>query len=110
MQALGNDGLAEEMLQECFVRLSRSAVHYDARRASVGTYLFVIARSIALDIRKRPPSRDLLPVEEACTPPQFDNVEQILESLLMREAPDTLSVAHRQVLRATGSYPPRPSR
>ena len=84
-------------------------MHSDARRASTGTYLFVISRSTALDIRKRPSSRELLPVEEAYTPPQFDNVEQILESLLMREAPDTLSV-HRQVSLRAGSYPPRPSR
>lgn len=99
VQALGNDGLAEEMVQECFVRLWRSAGQYDAGRASVGTYLFVIARSVALDIRKRPSSRELLPVEEAYTPPQFDNVEQILDSLIMREALDALSMAHRQVLR-----------
>jgi len=99
VQTLGNDGLAEEMVQECFVRLWRSAGQYDAGRASVGTYLFVIARSAALDIRKRPSSRELLPVEEAYTPPQFDNVEQVLDSLIMREALDTLSMAHRQVVR-----------
>lgn len=99
VQALGNEGLAEEMVQECFVRLWRTAGRYDAARASVGTFLFVIARSTALDIRKRPSSRDLLPLEEVYTPPQFSNVEQVLDSLIMREALDTLSVTHRQVLR-----------
>ena len=99
MQALGNDGLAEEMVQECFVRLWRTAGRYDPGRASVGTYLFVIARTVALDIRKRPSSRELLPLEEVYTPPVFDKVEQVLDSLIMREALDTLSVAHRQVIR-----------
>jgi RNA polymerase sigma-70 factor, ECF subfamily len=99
VQVLGNNGLAEEMVQDCFVRLWRSAGQYDPRRASVGTFLFVIARSAALDLRKRPSSRELLPLEEVYTPPQFDNVEQVLDSLIMREALDTLSVAHRQVLR-----------
>src|ERR1035438_954684 len=99
MQALGNDGLAEEMVQECFVRLCRAAGRYDPGRANVGTYLFVIARSVALDIRKRPSSRDLLPLEEVYTPAQFDKVEQVLDILVMREALDTLSVAHRQVIR-----------
>jgi RNA polymerase sigma-70 factor, ECF subfamily len=99
VQALGNEGLAEEMVQECFVRLWRTAGRYDAARASVGTFLFVIARSTALDIRKRPSSRELLPLEEVYTPPQFSNVEQVLDSLIMREALDTLSVTHRQVLR-----------
>jgi len=99
MQALGNDGLAEEMVQECFVRLWRTAGRFDPARANVGTYLFVIARSVALDVRKRPSSRELLPLEEVYSPPQFDTVEQILDSLIMREALDTLSQAHRQVIR-----------
>ena len=99
VQALGNNGLAEEMVQETFVRLWRTAGRYDPKRASVGTYLFVIARSVALDLRKRPSSRELLPVEEAYTPPVFDNVDQILDTLIMRDALDTLSVAHRQVIR-----------
>ena len=99
VQMLGNDGLAEEMVQDCFVRLWRSAGQYDPKRASVGTFLFIIARSAALDLRKRPSSRELLPLEEVYTPPLFDNVEQVLDSLIMRESLDTLSVAHRQVLR-----------
>ncbi len=99
VQVLANDGLAEEMVQECFVRLWRTAGQFDPERANVGTYLFVVARSAALDIRKRPSSRPLLPVDEVYEPPQFDNVEQILDSLIMREALDTLSPAHRQVVR-----------
>jgi RNA polymerase sigma-70 factor (ECF subfamily) len=99
VQALGNTGLAEEMVQECFVRLWRAAGRYDPGRASVGTFLFVIARSTALDLRKRKSSRELVPLEDVYTPPHFDNVEQVLDGLVMREALDTLSVAHRQVLR-----------
>ena len=99
VQMLGNNALAEEMVQDCFVRLWRSAGRYDPERANVGTFLFVIARSAALDLRKRPSSRELLPLEEVYTPPQFDHVEQVLDSLIMREALDTLTVAHRQVLR-----------
>jgi hypothetical protein len=50
LQVLGNAGLAEEMVQESFVRLWLTAPGFDARRASVGTYLYVIARSVAADI------------------------------------------------------------
>jgi RNA polymerase sigma-70 factor, ECF subfamily len=99
MQVLGDAGLAEEMVQESFVRLWRSAGRFDARRGSVGAYLTVIARSVAADIRKRPSSRPLLAVEEVSLPPHWDNVDQILDSLIVREALDKLSAAHADVLR-----------
>lgn len=98
VQALGNAGLAEEMVQECFVRLWRTAGRFDADRGSVAAYLFVIARSVAADVRKRPSSRPLLPVEDADLPPKLDTVDQILESVMVREALDSLSPAHTQVL------------
>lgn len=99
VQALGDQGLAEEMVQESFVRLWRAAGRFDAERGSVEAYLFVIARSVAADLRKRPSSRPLLPVDEAQVPPQSDDVDQILDSLIVREALDTLSPAHAEVLR-----------
>ena len=98
IQALGNTGLAEEMVQESFVRLWRTAAGFDARRASVSTYLYVLARSTAADIRKRPSSRPLLPVEEADVPPQADSVDQILDGLIVHDALGTLSPAHLEVL------------
>ena len=99
MQVLGDQGLAEEMVQESFVRLWRSAGRFDPARGSVGAYLTVIARSAAADIRKRPSSRPLLAVEEVALPPVWDNVDQILDSLIVQEALDKLSFAHAQVLR-----------
>jgi RNA polymerase sigma-70 factor, ECF subfamily len=98
VQVLGNTGLAEEMVQECFVRLWRTAGRYDAARGSVGAYLFVIARSTAADIRKRPSSRPLLSVDEVHIPPLPDNVDQVLDSLIVREALETLSSSHAEVL------------
>ncbi len=99
VQALGNDGLAEEMVQETFVRLWRTAGRFDRSRGTVGAYLFVIARSTAADIRKRPSSRPLAPVEETQVPPQPDSVDQILDSMIVREALETLGSGHAQVLR-----------
>jgi RNA polymerase sigma-70 factor (ECF subfamily) len=99
VRVLGDNGLAEEMVQECFVRLWRTAGRFDAQKASVGTYLFVIARSTAADIRKRPSSRPLLPVEEAYLSPQPDDVNQILDSMIIREAFETLGPAHAEVIR-----------
>ena len=64
LQALGDPGLAEETVQECFVRLWRTAGQFDPRRGTVAAYLIVLARSAAADVRKRPSSRPLVPLEE----------------------------------------------
>ena len=99
VHALGNPGLAEEMVQECFVRLWRTAGRFDADRGSVAAYLFVIARSVASNVRRRPSSRPLVPVEDIQLPPQADSVDRILESIIVHEGLDALSPAHREVLR-----------
>ena len=98
VQALGDNGLAEEMVQEAFVRLWRTAGRFDAAKSSVGTYLYVIARSVAADIRKRPSSRPLLPVEDAEAAAQPDGVDKIVDGLVVREALESISPDHAQVL------------
>ena len=98
VQALGDNGLAEEMVQETFVRLWRTAGRFDAEKSSVGTYLYVIARSVAADVRKRPSSRPLLPVEDVEVPAQPDSVDQIVDSMVIREALESISADHARVL------------
>ena len=99
VQHLSDQGLAEEMVQETFVRLWRTAGRFDAEKSSVGTYLYVIARSVAADIRKRPSSRPLMSVDDVNVPPIPDSVDQILDSVIVREAFDTLGPAHAEVIR-----------
>jgi RNA polymerase sigma-70 factor, ECF subfamily len=99
VQQLGNGGLAEEMVQETFVRLWRTAGRFDADKASVGTYLYVIAHSVAADIRKRPSSRPLMPVDDVDVPPTPDTVDQILDGLVVRDALDALGRGHADVIR-----------
>jgi RNA polymerase sigma-70 factor, ECF subfamily len=98
VQKLGNEGLAEEMVQETFVRLWRTAGRFEADKAKVGTYLYVMARSVAADIRKRPSSRPLLPAEDVDAPVP-DSVDQILDSMIVREAFEALGPAHASVIR-----------
>ena len=98
LQVLGDAGLAEEMVQECFVRLWRTAGRFDPARGSVAVYMIVIGRSVAVDVRKRPSSRPLEQLEETQLPPQLDSVDEILSALIVREALDSLSQAHQQVL------------
>lgn len=101
VQHLGNEGLAEEMVQETFVRLWRTAARFDAGKGSVGTYLYVLARSAAADLHKRPSSRPLISDTDIQELPVPDNVDQILDSLIVREAVESLSAGHAEVIRLT---------
>ena len=60
---LHDQGLAEEMVQETFIKFCRQARNYDASRGPVRAWLFTMARSAAYDIARRPSSQPLLPVE-----------------------------------------------
>jgi RNA polymerase sigma-70 factor, ECF subfamily len=99
IRQLGNEGLAEEMVQETFVRLWRTAGRFDAAKASVGTYLYVLARSAAADIAKRPSSRPLLPADPLDEAAIADSVDQVLDSLIIREALESLGAGHAEVIR-----------
>ena len=63
LRLMGDAGMAEELVQETFLRLWRSARRYDAERGSVRTFLFAIARRVAVDLLRRtasarcPPAR-----------------------------------------------------
>jgi RNA polymerase sigma-70 factor, ECF subfamily len=98
LKLLGEQGLAEELVQETFVRLWRQAGRFDPARGSVGTFLFAIARRIAVDLWRRPSSRPFEPppAEDVASGP--DQLEGVLEGLAVRDALQSLSPAHRQVL------------
>jgi len=97
---LGDSSLAEELVQETFVRLWRRASQYDADRGSVATFVFTIARRIAVDLWRRPSSRPFQPEAEEGQEGDVpaDPVEAILVNLTVRDALDSLSDAHREVL------------
>ncbi len=65
---LGDAGLAEELVQECFVRLWRTAGRFDPDRASVRTYLFTIAGSVSIDLYRRRAAHPFEPLPERDLP------------------------------------------
>jgi RNA polymerase sigma-70 factor (ECF subfamily) len=95
-QLLGDRGLAEELVQETFLRVWRTAARYDPGRGSPATFVFTIARRLAIDLWRRPSSRPA--GAETPPPPSDDQVDGLLARLEVREALRSLSDAHRQVL------------
>ena len=94
-----DQGLAEEMVQETFIKFCRQAKNYDAGRAPVRAWLFTMARSAAYDIARRPSSRPFLPVEDFQLPPQYDSVDQALTVLSVDQALDKLPSIYADVMR-----------
>jgi RNA polymerase sigma-70 factor, ECF subfamily len=96
---LHDQGLAEEMVQETFIKFCQQAGKYDASRGPVRGWLFTMARSAAYDIARRPSSRPLLPVEDFQLPPQYDSVDQALTVLTVDQALDRLPSIYGDVMR-----------
>src|SRR4051794_23096458 len=102
VSALGDRGLAEELVQEVFTRVWRKAETYDPSRASFRTWLYGIARNAIIDQKRR------ASVRPALTTHQVDDDErgtigQSLENALLRwrlsAARERLTPEHRQVTR-----------
>jgi len=99
LRMLADRGLAEELVQETFVRVWRAAAGFDASKGTVRGWIFTIGRRVAIDLhRRRRPGRELhdgaLP-ELGAMDGQLD---ALLLELTLREAMDALSPAHRQAL------------
>lgn len=103
LRLLGDQGLAEELVQETFVRLWRSAGRFDPARGSLSTFVFTIARRTAVDLRRRVSSRPLAELSEnelaqMDARESGDEFEQLVLSLEVREALEALSDGQRHVL------------
>lgn len=96
---LGDQGLADEMVQETFAKFCQQAGRYDASRASVRAWLFTMAKSTAYDIARRPSSRPMHPVEDFQLPPQYDSVDDALTVLAVDEALGKLPSIYGDVMR-----------
>jgi RNA polymerase sigma-70 factor (ECF subfamily) len=94
---LGDQGLAEELVQETFLRVWRTADRFDVARGSASSFIFAIARRLAIDLWRRPSSRPFHPEVEPDAAPD-PAIDHLLLQLAVRDALDSLSEAHRQVL------------
>lgn len=107
---VADEGRAEDVSQEAFVRAWRSAGAYDARRGSVTTWLLTITRNLAIDSlrveRARP--ADSTPVIDltiaAPDPIPDDVVGQSDEVARVAEAVARLPEAQRRALVLAAMY------
>ncbi|MFD5611778.1 sigma-70 family RNA polymerase sigma factor [Kitasatospora sp. NPDC127060] len=101
-RALGDRQLAEDVVQEVFVRGWRSSGAFDPGKGSLRTWLFAIARNAVVDALRRRGGRESVPLEawgvEGDGPVPHDPVDQLLERIQLEEALGRLSPEHRQVV------------
>jgi RNA polymerase sigma-70 factor (ECF subfamily) len=100
LNALGDRGAAEEIVQEVFLRAWRHASRYDPERAAVRTWLYQITRHAIIDARRRAAVRPGLPLHE----PEDDaaggaTLEQAMLGWQVAAALERLTPEHRQMIR-----------
>ena len=100
-RALGDAGMAEEAVQETFLRAWRAADRYDPGLSSLRTWLFAIARNVVVDLARaqssRPRPAELGPEHEG-RPEAQDPIEGALRSWGIEEGLRRISGEHRQAI------------
>src|SRR3954471_19988957 len=102
LNALGERGAAEEVVQEVFTRAWRHAGSYDPGRGSVRTWLYQIARHAIIDARRRASVRPALAMHDAAepaTPEAAPSIEQAMLGWQVASALERLTPDHRQMIR-----------
>ena len=102
-RVLRDEGQAEDLVQETFVRLWQSAGRFDPSRGSAGAFAFTIAKRAAIDTLRRAAARPRLVAavpDEALGMSAADEsiVERVADEFLVREALENLSSKHREVI------------
>jgi len=105
VRSLGDSGLAEEAVQETFLRAWRAGERFDPELGSLRTWLFAILRNIVIDLGR---ARAVRPrVAEGGVEPAVEPVDEALLGWQIEEAMRRIGDQHRQVLVET-YYKERP--
>ncbi|HUY08128.1 MAG TPA: sigma-70 family RNA polymerase sigma factor [Candidatus Dormibacteraeota bacterium] len=107
-RSLGDESLAEEAVQETFVRALRARPGFDPKRGAMRAWLFSIERRIIVDLaraRRAHPSQELDPNSLAAA----DQIEAAMRAWNVEEALRRLGPDHRLVVLEI-YYRGRPSR
>jgi RNA polymerase sigma-70 factor (ECF subfamily) len=99
-RSLGDRGLAEEAVQETFVRAWQAADRFDDALGSLRTWLFAIVRNVVIDLSRARAVRPTLATESTATDlgDLTDDIDRVLTAWQVEEALRMLSDEHRSAL------------
>jgi RNA polymerase sigma-70 factor, ECF subfamily len=96
MRSLGDAGLAEEAVQETFVRAWRAGERFDPDIGSLRTWLFAILRNVVIDLSR---ARAVRPgVAESGIEQSVEPFEEALSAWQIEEALRRIGDDHRRVI------------
>jgi RNA polymerase sigma-70 factor, ECF subfamily len=99
VRSLGDSGLAEEAVQETFLRAWRAGARYDPQLGSLRTWLFAILRNVIIDLGRARAARPKLAAEGP--EPGHEPLEDVLLAWQVEEALRRIGDQHRLVLLET---------
>jgi RNA polymerase sigma factor, sigma-70 family len=99
MRSLGDPGLAEEAVQETFLRAWRAGERFDPEIGSLRTWLFAILRNVVIDLGRARSARPR--VAEGGVEPFVEPLDDALLAWQVEEAMQRIGEDHRRVLLET---------
>jgi RNA polymerase sigma-70 factor, ECF subfamily len=95
-RALGDEALADDAVQEVFVRAWRAGDRFDPEIGTLRSWLFAILRNVIVDLAR---SRKARPVTDAAAEGTVeDQIDGVLRSWLVEEALQRLTAEHRRAV------------
>jgi RNA polymerase sigma-70 factor, ECF subfamily len=96
VRSLGDSGLAEEAVQETFLRAWRAGDRFDPTIGSLRTWLFAILRNVVIDLGR---ARAIRPgVAEGGAEPSVEPLDDALLAWQVEEAMRRIGEDHRRVI------------
>jgi len=96
VRSLADPGLAEEAVQETFLRAWRAGERFDPQIGSLRTWLFAILRNVVIDLGRARAARPT--VADGGTEPSVEPFDEALLSWQIEEAMRRIGEQHRRVL------------
>lgn len=96
VRSLADPGLAEEAVQETFLRAWRAGERFDPQIGSLRTWLFAILRNVVIDLGRARAARPS--VAEGGVEPSVEPFDEALLSWQIEEAMRRIGGDHRRVL------------